>query len=53
VLRPSLILDKRQPSVRVRRPFVDLLFQSAFGEAFPQPPSHVGDVDAVVRLVVL
>jgi hypothetical protein len=49
----SLILDKRQPSIRVRRPFVYLLLQSALGEALPQPPGHVGDVDAVVRLVVL
>jgi hypothetical protein len=49
----SLVLDKRQSSVRVGRPFIDLLFQSAFGEALPESSGHIGDVDAVVRFVVL
>jgi hypothetical protein len=49
----TLILNKRQPSVSVRRPFVNLFLQSAFGEALPEPSSHVGDVDAVVGLVML
>lgn len=35
------------------RPFVNFLLQPAFGEAFPQPSRHVGDINAVVRLVVL
>lgn len=49
----SLILDKRQSSVRMGRSLVNLLLQSAFGEALPKTPGHVSNVNAVVRLVVL
>ena len=37
----------------MRRPLVNLLLQPAFGEALPQPPGHIGDVDAVGGFVVL
>lgn len=45
------ILQKGQPSIGVRRSFIDLLFQTAVGIAFPKPSSHVSDINAIVVFV--